>query len=299
MAPRDLSAGLLLALLTAWAPGVAAAPSPVEPPPPVSVASEGGEVLVSVSVEGVALGALLSEVARRVGFDLIEVLPVEKMVSAGFLRLPLREALDQLLSGVSFVLVYEPGASGEAGKLERVIVLGPRGEGAQVLAPAPSAEPSDGGDLVPPSEEPPRVGPVDAEAFSPDAPLERLLPLTAHHDARMRVVALEALTLHGGDDRARRVLMDGVLDPDPNIRSVAVGLLGPFVTEWPGAEEAVMIALRDPAASIRLLALQTMWEASSPRVSAALDIALGDKDPGVRALARELLESISPDDSKG
>jgi hypothetical protein len=264
----------------------------------VSLASEDGQVLLSVRAEAEPLGVLLSEVARLASFEVVEVSPAEETVSEEFSCLPLPLALDRLLSGTNFVAVYEHTATGGTGKLERIIVLGSRAPAERVAAVSPFIPAADGGDLLPVSEEPPHVVPDGAEALRPDATVEQLLRLAADRDPRMRVVALEALTLHGEDERARRTLVEGTLDPDLNIRSVALGLLGPFVGQWVGAEDAVMVALSDPVALVRQLALRTMWEASRPRASDALHSALQDRDAGVRALAHELLrDSFSADPS--
>jgi hypothetical protein len=86
--------------------------------------------------------------------------------------------------------------------------------------------------------------------------------------------------------------MDHIRDPDPDIRLVVVGLLGPFMTQWPGAEDVVMTALRDPVATVRHLALQIMWEASSPAISEAIQLALRDEAAALRTRAEELLHEV-------
>lgn len=289
----------IVALVVGWSLAVCAALPRSVSATTVSVASEDGVVLLSIRAEAEPLGVLLSEVARRAGFEVTEVVPADQTVSVEFRRLPLPLALERLLSGLSFMAVYAPAATEGAGKLERVMLLGSRAVGEPVAVERPPLAASDGGDLVAASEQPPHVVPDGAEAFWPDAPIEQLLRLTVHHDTRMRVAALEALTLHGDDERARQTLIDGVLDPDPNIRSVALGLLGPFVNQWPGAEDAVMMALRDPVAWMRQLALRTMWEVSRLRASDSLHLALRDGDAGVRALAHELVRDASFEDPSG
>jgi hypothetical protein len=114
----------------------------------------------------------------------------------------------------------------------------------------------------------------------------------------MRKAALEALTLHDGDEQARSTLMDGIRDPGPNIRLTVLGLLGPFVRQWSEAEEVVMTGLRDSMTSVRHLAFQIMWEASSPAMADALQLALLDEDPGIRARAEELLGDSLVQDSR-
>lgn len=253
----------------------------------ISVTADAGGPRLSVTSRTVPLGALLADVARLAGFRVTEMVPTERTVSVEFTGLSLDQALKQLLAGESFVLVY--GETGPGGSTVRKVIL----LGSSPLEPASSggakAGPSDGGDVAPVSEEPPRMVPQDAQAFNPDGPLEHLLALTVHRDPRMRKAALEALTLHGEDERARRALMDGIRDPDPNIRAVALGLVSRFVTAWPGAEEVVLTALRDPVARVRQLAVRWISQAPTPRLSAALYLALGDEHPGVRALTAALL----------
>lgn len=263
----------------------------------VSFSFRDGVDLLSVTAEAVPLGALLSEVARRAGFEFTETKPIERPVSVELKRVPLDRALRQLLARENFILIYGQPSEGGPTKLERVILLrsDPSQQGDSSVEPVVSL--SDGVDGVPASGEPPHVVPEDAPAFNPDGPLDDLLLLTTHRDPRMSRAALEALTLHAGDERARRKLIEHLSDPDPKIRSVALGLLGPFVTEWPGAEEVVMTALRDPAAWVRHLALHTLEEASSPRLADALPLALLDEDPGVRALAEELLHRAPVEES--
>ncbi|HEV8306843.1 MAG TPA: hypothetical protein VGW35_04190 [Methylomirabilota bacterium] len=260
----------------------------------MSVAAEArGDHLVSITAAGAPLRAVLAELARRAGFEVSEVTPVGRTVSVQFKRLPLDRALEQLLRGENFVLVYGRPAEGGPDRLRRVILLGSaiRGAGArsaeepQASAPdLPAGLPTAEGD-----EESAPMLPDGAELFDPDGPIEQILALTAHRDPRMRTAALEALTLHAADERARQALMQHITDPDADVRSVVVGLLGAFLTEWPGAEDVVMGALRDPAASVRHLAIHTLWESSTPRAAEAIQLALQDEDPKIRAFAQELL----------
>jgi hypothetical protein len=270
----------VLAVVLAWPLGAAAAASPPIPAASVLVTSDGGVDLVSVTAQVAPLRALLSEVARLPGLQVEEVVPTGRTVSVEFKGLPLDQALKRLLSAEDFIFVYDQPGKGDSTKLRRVILLGP------------STQQQEG-----PITRPAQAALEYGQPFDPDAPLEQLLPLTDHHDPRRRRAALEALTLHEGDDQARRKLMDHIRDPDPNIRSVVVGLLGPFVTQWPGAEDVMMTALHDAAARVRRLALQTLWESSSPKLSEALQLGLLDEEPGVRARAEELLRNTSVKES--
>ena len=230
MIPLRSGAGVavLAVVLTAQLWGIAAA-SPALPAAFVSVSSADGIVFLSVRAQAVPLRALLFEAARLVGFQIDERVPPGRTISVEFKGLPLDLALKRLLSAEDFIFVYDPPSEGNSTKLRWVILLGP-------------ASSLQGGAIA----ETAQAAPKDIRAFDPDAPLEQLLPLTDHHDPEMRRAALEALTLHEGDEQARWKLMDQIRDPDPNIRSAVVGLLGPFVTQWPGAEDVIMTALRDP-----------------------------------------------------
>jgi hypothetical protein len=286
-------------MVIGWSPGVSAVASPAVPTFAVSVVTTDGTELLSVTARGVALRALLSEVARRAGFEITGMGATERMVSAEFERLPLERALRRLLAGESFIFVYDQSGEGGAAKLRRVILLS---SGPPLQSPASheqEAAPPAVAEVAPASEEADQALPEDAQAFNPDAPLDQLLPWTAHQDPRMRTAALEALSLHDGDEQARQLLMEHIRDPDPQIRSVVLGLLGPFVTQWPGAEEVLVTALHDAAPGVRQLALLTLWEASSSRLSDALHHALEDADSGVRAQAKELLRDVAGEDPNG
>lgn len=290
------SGAVVLTLVVGWLLWAIATESPPVPATSVSLASDDGVDLLSVSARAVPLRALLSEVARLAGFEVTGLAAMDRMVSVEFKSLPLDRALRRLLSGESFVFVYSQ-LEGSATKLIRVILVGsdmPQ-QGGSIAEPAIGL--SGGAYVVAVSEESAQIIPKAAQTFNFDAPLEELLPLTSHPDPKMRTAALEALTLHAEDERARRTLMDHIGDPDPSIRSKVLGLLGPFVIEWTGAQGALMTALRDPIPSVRELALHALWEASIPGVSEALHLALQDEDPEVRALAAELLHGAAVEDS--
>lgn len=276
-------AATLLTLGAAWPRwALGAAPLPPAPIPAVPVVSIDGVELLSVTARAVSLSVLIAEIAQRAGFTVTGKVSAERRVSVEFTAVPLDQALKRLLRNESFIFLTQRPGKGSSLKLQRVIFVGSSRPAEASIEPA-----------VYPADE---TIPEGAEAFNPDGPLEPLLLLTAHHDPRMRTAALEALTLHTGDERARRTLMEDVSDPDPHIRAVALGLLGPFVTQWSGAEEMVMMALQDPAPEIRQLALLTLSEASSSRAHEALHEAVQDSDPRVRTRAEELLRDRAVSD---
>jgi hypothetical protein len=279
----------VLMLSIGWPPRGAASACPSDPVSSVSVTSDDGVPLLSVKARAVPLQALLSEVARAAGFQVAGSDGIGRTVSLEFTRLPLDRALRRLLSEENFVLVHPNPAVGGSSTIQLVILPGSGTSWQDDRLAARGAVLSCGSAALASSDEPALVTREEDRTFNPDIPLEQVLLLSANQDPIMRTAAIEALTLHNEDERVRRALMGNIWDPDPNTRSLALGLLGPLITSWPGAQDAVMAALRDPAPEVRQLALLTLWEASSPRSANAMHRALLDSDPGVRAQAEELL----------
>ena len=291
--PCILRLGLILLVLsTCWPQGVQAAPLPPIRTPAVAVATIDGVAYLSVTARDVPLQGLLAEVAHQGGFTVTGRPSGERLTSVEILKAPLDRALRKLLSGENVIFLYDQPIEGRPAKLQRVILLGALASAGGQTRSDPTVDRGGGGTMTPVAGEPASVVPDEAETFDPDGPVEYLLLLTDHQDPRMRTAALEALTLHEDDERARRTLMDHIADPDTNIRLLVVGLLGPFIMPWPGAEEVVMGALRDPVSAVRHLALQTLWEASSPARANALQLALHDEDAVLRARAEELLPEV-------
>jgi hypothetical protein len=285
------------ALLLSVAPRAAAAASPavVE----VSVTRRPTGDLLSVTARKASLRDLLTEVARLAGFEVSEILPLtDGSVSVEFGSVPVEQGLRRLLAGHSFALVYRGTPGGPHG-LSRLLLLGPdyglsRAANGKPLAPTPESP------LRGEIDDPPRILPGDVAALDPDGPLESLLSLVQHRDYRVRIVALEALSGRGDEPRAQRAILDTMLDPEPRVRNVVVGLLGSHLADWPGAEETVWSAVHDIMAPIRGIALTALWDGSSPHAHEALRLALQDVDQGVRALAQALIRpSEAPAESGG
>jgi hypothetical protein len=294
MVLRFGAAFVLVAVVIGGSRWVVAAPSLASPLASVSVTTIDGAELLSVTAQKVSLWALFSEVARRVGFKVTGRGSTERLVSVEFSGIPLDQALRKLLAGEGFIFLYDQPSEGGPAKLRRVILLGSGSSAQESTNLKPEADLANQALMMPAAVEPAAILPDDAETFDPDGSLEDLLPGVAHQDPRMRTSALEALTLHDDDERARRALMERIADPDPHVRTVVVGLLGPFLTQWPGAEEVVLTAaLQDPAPGVRQLALLILSEASSSQTLEALHRARQDADLEVRARAEELLHDIA------
>ena len=269
-----------LILNVSWQQWAMGALLPSAPVPAVSVVTTEGVELLSVTTQAASLSVILAEIAHRAGFTIIGTVSTERIVSIEFTAAPLDQALGSLLRDENFIFLFRQLVEGGPEELQQIIFLGSK---------RPAAHFTDEPHMV--------AVPEGADAFDPDGPLESLLSLTTHPDSRMRTAALEALTRHTGDERAHQTLMEHLSDLDPHIRTVALGLLGPFVTQWSGAEEAVIAALEDPAPQVRQLALLTLSETAGFNAREALHKALHDADPGVRTRAEELLRDMISENS--
>jgi HEAT repeat protein len=274
--------------------------APAVPPSSVAISltTHAGRDLLSIRLQEAPLHVVLSAVATQAGFELLELVPIEQTVSAICYRAPLDQALSQILqnSGVNFVLVYQ---GKDRAKLKQAIVLGTPARKRDGPAPAISALPDEGECLTgAPSATwndtltPQHLG--ELNEVGGDGSLADLLEQTTHWDPQVRATAIETLSQHGTDARARKQVMESVHDPDPYVRSIAIGTLGPVMTEWPGAEETLLAALGDPEPSVRRHALVILGEKAGPRATEALTLALQDSDPEIRAQAREFLQLDPP-----
>ena len=281
--------------------GVAASSLPA-PTLSVAIAAEGEDDFLSVAARNVPLRTVLAEIAARAGFQLTEVLPVTQTVSIVCRRAPLDVALKQLLQeeGASFMFVYHPQAPQ---KLHQVVLL--RADPAAkerflshsvFWSPQPQAAACVRLTAERAQERPELEPPVEADGllFGADTPLEALLASATSADVQVQTSALEALaSLHATEARARQTVMAGMRDPDPYVRSLVVGTLGPVLTQWPGAEELLMGALSDTEPEVRRRALSVLWDKAKPRSNEVLNIALYDTDPEIRRQANELLQEVA------
>jgi hypothetical protein len=226
----------------------------------------------------------MTEIAALAGFQFVELVPTERSVSVTLSNVPVDQALSRILYAeqLNFVLVYQDE---ESTKLRRVLVAESRHR---------HVTPPKGGAETPEMEaEPSEVGVEDRKIFGPETPLEQILGWAVHPDPEIRTAALEALALHEANEQARVKLAESVNDSDASVRLFAIGLLGPFLVQWPQAQDVVMEALQDHEPSIRRLALVALWESSSARIGEALNLALRDHEPEIRDQARKFADEMS------
>jgi hypothetical protein len=271
----------------------------------VSVAFESEGDFLSVSARAVPLHTFLMAIAAQAGFQLTELIPIERAVSVICRKVPLDVALRQLLQEerASFMFVYR---NRPPQRLQQVMLLRandgeqarfhgqsvfrspPRDEGACVRLTAEGVE----------EQNNPRgsmeITVDDMPTFGADTPLEQILALTTSTNEQLRTAALEALgALHPTDERARRKIIEGLGASDVYVRSLSVGMLNVNWAQWPGAEELMMAALQDTEPTVRRHALQVLWEKARPRIDEVLNIALQDNDAGIREQAKEFLQEVA------
>ena len=233
--------------------------------------------LLSVDVKNGSWEAMLARIKELTGIRFHCVTPPEGALTASFKELPMTSAREQLFGPeAGFVDRYADAA--EAGTPAEVWVLGrirSVGAGAAVSEPNPNASAPDkvqNGEV--------RIKPVDTR---------RLIEMANSSDPAVRLEALSSLAeKNGRDDRdAARSAFDAALtDKDPDIRGLAVQALANR-----GGDEAMNYlwqGLHDPDPAVRLMAVQT----ANPKGQglALLQEALGDLDESVRAIAQFRLE---------
>jgi hypothetical protein len=282
--------------MLSFLPPALAAPTLSIPSLSILLTPDSGREMLSMQVQEASLHLLLTEIAAQARFELIELVPTERTVSAICYRAQLDQALTHILQSESLNFLFVYSGKGLT-RLKRIIVVGTHSRGPSVPDAHPSPSPKEGECVTLAAGDADTLTPEPAEEVSSDVPLEQLLEWTTHWDPQMRATALEALSLHRTDERAHEKVIKSVSDPDPYVRSISLGILGPLVTKWPEAETALMTALGDPEPSVRRHALMILGEKSGPRTGEALTIALQDNDPAIRAQAREFLQIELPADN--
>jgi hypothetical protein len=133
--------------------------------------------------------------------------------------------------------------------------------------------------------------PLIAEVRDPNAG-ETELPDEQTFTPRMQAMAALASTK---DARAIPTLIEVVRNgPDESLRMEAARHLGAFQSDPRVAEALRAAAATDPSAYVRLSALHSLRGSSDPALPALLArIGAEDRDAGVRALARQVLASLS------
>jgi hypothetical protein len=226
---------------------------------------------LSVRLEGVPWGGVLTELERQTGLPFHLQGFLAGTVTEAFEALPLEQGLRRLLRHVNFILLYA-GAKDtpRAGShVAQVWILPKRDGGRSDIAQAPH---------------PPVRGAED--------PLESLITtaLAAEAQREEREQAMAALAAYR-DPRARGALLQALQDPEEHVRWSTVAALT-TVRDEAAADLLSHALLEDASADLRAGAADALGKIASPRAIDALQRALGDESAGVRQSAVEALGMI-------
>ncbi|MBV8054840.1 MAG: HEAT repeat domain-containing protein [Deltaproteobacteria bacterium] len=231
---------------------------------------------LSLMAEDMPVRKVLSEVAQKTGAEVQGARALKQSVNLCFTDLPLREAFEKILAGVSFALVESPTGTGGVSHLI-VMVLG----GAAGL----------GSDMV-------RKKTTPSLTASSTAKLERLYNLAklgawdevrkaaSQGDTVIQSAALRLLAGHD-PDQATALAVAAARSSDQSHRLVGIETLAGL--DSPIAAQTLGETLSDPDTGVRESAVMSLMGQSSPDSVAALSRALQDRDDSIRMMALEFL----------
>ena len=216
---------------------------------------------LTIDVNDYQMQRLLADIGTRtrIAIDGLEVVG-DTRVTVSAADLAPDEALRRLLTGYDAFFLYGSSA-GKPAALTTVWIY-PKGEGASLV-------------------------PLSPEAWMSTADA---LKAATYPDPAIRARALEELSERAdssGD--AMAALVNALKDPDETVRAIAVDSIVSSGGDIP-AVELTTLALSDPSASVRLIALKAL--SNSPEAGAVAAIAQADQDPLVQQTAVRLLEQL-------
>jgi hypothetical protein len=266
-------------LLAGLAWNVATTHAQAGPPAAATVTLDGPTL--SANVHEASPGALLAALARGTGARITvrHRLP-EVPVSASLAGVEAVRGLARLLTGASYVLVYDEAAvdGTPASRLVEVRVLSW------------------------PGREPFPRGTAPTRLHEADLPAPRLSPAPGalQHEAlgapraEQRAEALQALAYLGDEPRARPTLEQALADTHEAIRARALELIKDTADGVP-FDALARMAHADPSPQLRAAALALLAERTDTAAVRVLRLGLGDPDAEVRAHARALLDDLHVD----
>ena len=284
-AVKGIPVGQWLKLGSAVA-ALAAAPVHGDPGRPFQ-SIEWREGRLSVDVDRVPMGELLTTVAGTTGVEVWGLANVDGTVSIHFANRSLRDGLSALLNRFNYAMIDEPATGDERERIV-VIVVGPKSDADVETAraqPRASVPPVAAGD-----------DPNAADAYqrvlrlADKRDVDALSDAAASGDSTTRALAMQHLARLDPDE-ARRAATRAALSEDAPDRALALQVLGGLGSSQ--AADVLHAALSDPEPTVRQAAVVAMVGQETAAASHFLRQALRDDAESVRLLAAELFRETS------
>jgi|SRR5579864_1088397 len=214
---------------------------------------------LSVAVQGRSLERLASEISNGSGVPiLVDSALAKALVTANLQNLPLDEGLRQILKNYDAFFFYGIDEDGPASL--KVVWVYPKGNGRG-------------------------MAPVPPEKWASTKELEKRL---SDSNPEVRARAIEAL-IERKRGQAADAVAQALKDSDNQVRTQALYRAAQSGVDIP-VNTVRSLALNDPSADVRFLALQSM--ANNPGVRAVAEWLLNDPSEPVRLEAQEILQRL-------
>ncbi|OGW17570.1 MAG: hypothetical protein A3G93_01345 [Nitrospinae bacterium RIFCSPLOWO2_12_FULL_45_22] len=221
--------------------------------------------LLTVRLKDTPLQKVLKEIARQSGLKILLYIPIEDKVSLEFYALPLERGLHRILCDKNHIFLYFKTKS-EPGKFSPIRLREVR------VYP--------NGYWIAGNEH-------EGEKEQLHQLKRRLLE---DPDANVRESAAEALG-KSGDPRAMDLLLQALMDENPNIRIRALFALSELVGPIP-LEPIKDIALHDGEPEVKIYAIEALRDIGKNESIEIFKLALNDMNRGVRLAVIEALGDI-------
>ncbi|MDH3376569.1 MAG: HEAT repeat domain-containing protein [Gammaproteobacteria bacterium] len=296
IARRSRSLAFLLIALTTWASS-AAELDELQSVRPDSIQIHVQEGFLTLEAYDAPLATLLQIIGEEAGFDVVIEGDLSMTVNSSFTVVPLDRALRRLLDGISFMFFEYSGSTKRLDELWVFAAVESGGE--QTFQPKVTTveEPSQADmetwilDRLTSPQRGARIVAVRRLArLEPEVAARIAIQvLESEADAVVRGQAAAMLGKIGGDE-ASRLLELALADEEASVRRHAIQALRAI-----GAEQATTILGRvlteDPDQEIRLMALETLIEASDDTSQYYLALAATDSNETIRQIALQALQA--------
>jgi len=252
---------------------------------------EWDQARLSVTASQAPLAKVLAEIIERTGLEVRGLSTFPDVVSVEFAKLPLREGLQKLLVGKSYLFLDKESAKDASAP---GVILFLDSSPAGILPPAaaeeaPAVESENGG-----SEVPERLSRLE-QAIGANAPdlKDKLYAATQDDEPLVRELAYREL-YRRGDATALDMLRRDARSENVDVRRTALELLSQLAGGT--AVDLLAEAASDPNVDIRQMAMENL--AKNVQGVAIIKEKLRDPDPEVRMGALELLMSLGSESAE-